>query len=191
MEKLGHCPLMPFFHSLTFILRTLASDASSKLDIFRHNGDSLGVDRAEIGILEEPHEVGFRGFLEGEHGRTLEAEIGLEVLRNLTHEALEGELSDEELRALLVLPDLTQGHSAGAEAMGLLDAACGGGGFAGGLGGQLLARSLSACRLASCLLGPGHGDGDGLDRKKLISTEGRRRFSVCEGQRRAAGSRRN
>ena len=139
----------------------LSPDTTSKLDILGHDGNSLGVDGTEIGILEEPHEVGFGGFLQSEHSRALEAEIRLEVLCDLTHEALEGELSDEELRALLILPDLSQGHSAWAEAMGLLHAACSRGGFTSGLCGQLLAGSLSACRLASCLLGPSHGDGDG------------------------------
>ena len=157
MEKLGHCPLMPFFHSLTFILRTLASDASSKLDIFRHNGDSLGMDCAKIGVLKEADEVSLRSFLEGQDRRALETEVGLEVLSDLSDEALEGELTDEELRALLVLPDLTQGHSAGAEAMGFLDAACGGGGFPSGLGGQLLAGGLTSRRFPCSLLGPSHG----------------------------------
>ena len=117
------------------------------------------MDGAQVSILKETNKVSFGSLLEGKNGRALEAKIGLEVLRNLTHEALEGELSDEELRALLILPDLTQGYSAGAEAMGLLDAACGGGGLTGGLGGQLLAGGLSTSGLASCLLGPSHGDG--------------------------------
>ena len=121
---------------------------------------------AEIGVFEEAHQVGFRGFLKSKHSRALEAEIGLEVLSDLSDEALEGELTDEELRALLVLPDLTQGHSSGAEAMGLLDAACSRSGFASGFCCKLLAGSLPTSGLASCLLGPSHGDGlNGLNRE--------------------------
>lgn len=40
--------------------------------------------------------------------------------------------------------------------MGLLDTASGRGGFAGGLGGELLAGSLASGRLAGGLLGAGH-----------------------------------
>jgi len=46
-------------------------------------------------------------------------------------EALEGELADEELGGLLVLADLAERNRARAEAVGLLDAAGGGGGLAG------------------------------------------------------------
>jgi hypothetical protein len=37
---------------------------------------------------------------------THQPEVSLEVLSNLTDKALEGELADEELSALLVFPDL-------------------------------------------------------------------------------------
>jgi hypothetical protein len=62
--------------------------------------------------------------LEGADGGTLEAEIGLEVLSNLTDETLERQLADQELRRLLVATDLTESHGTGAVTMGLLDASC-------------------------------------------------------------------
>ena len=43
----------------------------------------------------------------------LEAEIDLEVLRDLTNQTLERKLADEELGVLLVLSDLTKSDSAG------------------------------------------------------------------------------
>ena len=60
------------------------------------------MDRAEVGILEETDEVGLGGLLEGKDGRSLEAEVGLEVLRDLADQALERELADKKLRRLLV-----------------------------------------------------------------------------------------
>jgi hypothetical protein len=36
------------------------------LDVLWHDGDSLGVDGAEVGVFEETNEVGLGGFLEGE-----------------------------------------------------------------------------------------------------------------------------
>ena len=41
------------------------------------------VDGAEVGVLEEPHEVGLRRLLQREDGGGLEAEVRLEVLRDL------------------------------------------------------------------------------------------------------------
>ena len=97
--------------------------------------------------------------LESSDGGGLEPEVGLEVLGNLPDETLEGELPDEELGGLLVPPDLTEGHGAGAVPVGLLDAAGGRGGLASGLGGQLLPGGLASSGLTGGLLGTGHFDG--------------------------------
>ena len=78
-------------------------------------------------------EVGLCGLLQGEDGSALEAEISLEVLGNLAHQALEGQLADQELGALLVAADLAEGDGAGPGAVGFLDAARGRGALAGGL----------------------------------------------------------
>jgi hypothetical protein len=47
------------------------------------------VNGAEIGVLEERDEVGFDGLLESTDGGGLEAEVGLEVLCDLTNKTLE------------------------------------------------------------------------------------------------------
>ena len=119
-------------------LRALATDAAGQLDVLGHDGDALGVDGAQVGVLKEANQVGLRGLLEGQHGRALEAEVSLELLGNLADQALEGELADEQLRGLLVPADLTESHSPGPVPVGLLHAPSGRGGLAGGLGGQLL-----------------------------------------------------
>jgi hypothetical protein len=118
-------------------LRALAADAARQLDVLGHDGDALGVDGAQVGVLEEADQVGLRGLLQREHSRALEAQVRLELLRNLTHEALEGQLADEQLRRLLVAPDLAQRDRARAVAVRLLDAARRGRALARGLGGQL------------------------------------------------------
>ena len=84
---------------------------SSKLDVLGHDGDALRVDRAEVGVFEEADEVGLGSFLEGENRRALEpkwfSDQGLEVLGDLTGEALGRELvADEELGGLLVPADV-------------------------------------------------------------------------------------
>ncbi|KAK6728828.1 hypothetical protein RB195_006095 [Necator americanus] len=118
---------------------TLSTDTASKLDVLGHDGDTLGVDGAQVGVLEETDEVSLGGLLESHHGGRLEAKVGLEVLGDLTDEALEGQLADEQLGRLLVATDLTKGDSSWAVAMRLLHSSCGWGRLAGGLGGQLLA----------------------------------------------------
>ena len=40
-------------------LRSLSSDSSGQLDVFRHDGYSSGVDGTEVGVLEQPHQVCF------------------------------------------------------------------------------------------------------------------------------------
>ena len=81
-------------------LRALTADAAGEVDVLGHDGDALGVDRAQVGVLEEPDKVGLGRLLQGHDGGALEAEVGLEVLGDLADEALEGELPDEELGGL-------------------------------------------------------------------------------------------
>jgi len=137
--------------------RSLAADSAGKLEVLGHDGDSLGVDGAEVGVLEQADEVSLGGLLEGEHGRRLEAEVVLELRSDLADESLEGELSDEELGALLEAADLAEGDGAGSEAVGLLDATSGGGGsLLGLLGSDVLAGGLATGVLSSGLLGSCH-----------------------------------
>ena len=137
-------------------LRALATDAAGELDVLRHDGHSLGVDCSQVGVLEEAYKVSLSGLLKGKDGRSLEAEIGLEVLGNLTDKALEWQLADEKLSGLLVTSDLTESDSSRSVSVGLLDTSGGRSGFAGSLGGELLARSLTSSGLTCGLLGTGH-----------------------------------
>ena len=89
-------------------LRALATEAAGQLDVLGLDGDTLGVDGTQVGVLEERDEVGLNGLLESTDGGGLEAEVGLEVLGDLTDQTLEGELADQELSGLLVATDLTQ-----------------------------------------------------------------------------------
>ncbi len=104
------------------ILSTFSPDATSQLDVLRHDGHALGVDGAEVGVLEETDEVGLGSLLKGHDGGGLEPQVGLEVLGDLTDQTLEGELADEEFGRLLVTPDLTEGDGARTITVGLLDA---------------------------------------------------------------------
>ena len=96
-------------------LRALAADAARELDVLGHDGDTLGVDGAQVGVFEEADEVRLGRFLKRENSVRLEAEVGLEVLGDLADEALERELADEELGGLLVLSVRGQSRKGGRE----------------------------------------------------------------------------
>ena len=114
------------------------------------------MDGAQVGVLEKTNEVSLGSLLEGKNGGSLEAEVALEILGDLTNKALEGELADEQVGGLLVTTDLTESDGSGAVTVGLLDTSGGGGGFTSGLGGELLAGSLSSGGFTCGLLGTSH-----------------------------------
>lgn len=88
-------------------LGALSANATSKLNVLGHDSDALGMDGAEVGVLEETDEIGLGSLLESKNGRRLETEIVLEVLGDLTYKTLEWKLADKQLGALLELADLT------------------------------------------------------------------------------------
>ena len=87
-------------------LGTLSTDSTSQLDVFRHDGNPLGMDGTEIGVLKETDEVSLTGLLQSHDSGALEPQVSLEVLGNLPDQMLEGQLSDKKLCRLLVPPDL-------------------------------------------------------------------------------------
>ena len=137
-------------------LGSLPADAPGQLYVFGHDGDPLGVDGAQVGVLEQADQVGLAGLLQSHDGGALEAQVGLEVLSDLPDQALEGQLADQQLGGLLVAADLAESHGPGPVAVRLLHSAGGRGALPGGLGGQLLPGSLSSGGLTGGLLGSGH-----------------------------------
>jgi hypothetical protein len=107
-------------------LTALTTEAAGELDVLALDGDALGVDGAEVGVLEEGDEVGLNGLLESTDGGGLEAEVRLEVLGDLTDKALERQLADEKLGGLLVAANLTESDGTGLVAVRLLDTSCDG-----------------------------------------------------------------
>ncbi len=137
-------------------LSTLSTDPAGKLDVLGHDSDTLGVDGTQVGVLKETNQVSLRSLLQGHDSRALESQVSLEVLGDFPHQTLEGELSDEELSALLVPPDLSESHGSRPVPVGLLDSSSGWGALTGSLGGQLFPGSLSSSGLTGSLLGSCH-----------------------------------
>jgi hypothetical protein len=80
-------------------LSAFTSNTTSQLDVLGHDGDSLGVDGAQVGIFEESHQVSFAGFLQGHNSGALETLVSLEVLSDLTDQTLERQFADQQLIA--------------------------------------------------------------------------------------------
>ena len=139
-------------------LSSLSSDSSGQLDVLGHDGDSLGVDGAQVGVLKQTNKVSLTCLLESHDSRGLESQVSLEVLGNFSHQTLEGKLSDEELSRLLVSSDLSESNSSWPVSVGFLDSSSGWSRFSCSLGGQLLSWSLSSSRFSCSLLGTSHGD---------------------------------
>jgi len=155
-------------------LVAVATDAAGEDHVAGLDGDALGVEAEKVGVLEEGDEVGLGSLLEGHDGGGLEAEVVLELVGNLTNQALEGELADEKLGGALESLDLAEGDGAGAVAVSLLDGADRGGSLASSLAAESsLAGELATLGLVSSMLGASHclskrmGEAMGRDTKHV------------------------
>lgn len=65
-----------------FILCTLASDSPGQLNVFGHDGDPLGMDGTQVGVLKQANKVCLTGFLYGErkaHNQNLLASVHINL----------------------------------------------------------------------------------------------------------------
>jgi hypothetical protein len=77
-----------------------SSDPSPQMDVLRHDDHLLSMDGTEVGVLEEPQQVGLTGLLQGRDSKALEPEISLEILGNLPDQTLERQLANEQSGSL-------------------------------------------------------------------------------------------
>ena len=101
-------------------LAALATETERELHVLGLDGHAAGVDRAQVGVRQQRDDVRLGGLLDRLHGAALEAKSVLLCSRELAHQALEGRLLDQQLRAALELADLTQGDGAWAPAVSAL-----------------------------------------------------------------------
>lgn len=62
-----------------------------------HDGNSLGVDGAQIGVFEESDEVCLGSLLKSEHSLGLESDVILDLSGEVFNDSLEWQLPDEEV----------------------------------------------------------------------------------------------
>lgn len=137
-------------------LSTFSTDTTSQLDVFGHDGDTLGVDGAQVGVFEKSDQVSLASLLEGHDSRALEPQVGLEILGDFTDETLEWEFPDEELGALLVPTDFSESYCSGPVPVGFLYSSGGWCTLTSGFGSQLFTWSLSSSGFTGSLLCTSH-----------------------------------
>ena len=49
------------------VLGPLTTNAASQLDVLGHDGDTLGMDGTQVGVLEQANQVGLSCLLQGKH----------------------------------------------------------------------------------------------------------------------------
>jgi len=137
-------------------LGPFAPDSSGKLNILRHNGDSLSMNCTEVSVFKESNQISLSSFLKSRDSTALESQICFEVLRDLSNQSLKRKLSNQKLCTFLILPDFPKSNSSWSEPVGLLHTAGCRSRLSSSLRCQLLPGSLAACRFTGCLLSTGH-----------------------------------
>ena len=137
---------------------SLSSDSSGELHVLWHDGNSLGVDGAQVGVLEKTNHVGLGSLLEGKDGRGLESEVRLEVRGDFSNESLEWEFSNEELSRFLESSDFSEGNSSWSESVGSLDTSWSWSFTLGLLVSNVLSWLFSTGHFSSGMLGSCHCD---------------------------------
>lgn len=135
-----------------YFLSTLSADTASQLDILGHDGDTLGVDGAQVGVLEKSNQVSFASLLQSHNSWALEPQVGLEILGDFTDETLEGEFPDEEFSALLVPTDFSESYCSWPVPVRFLNTSGSWGTLTSGLGGQLFTWGLASSGFTGGLL---------------------------------------
>ena len=87
--------------SVSCDLSSLSTDPPGELDVLGHDGDSLGMDGAQVGVLKQTNKVSLASLLEGHDSRGLESEVSLEVLSDLPDQTLERKLQERRERVSL------------------------------------------------------------------------------------------
>lgn len=131
-------------HGVTVVVVVITSNSSSQVHVLLHHSYSVGVDGAQVGVLEDAHQVGLRALLKGLHGVRGESQVVVNTVADGLDESLEWSSRQQEVGGLLVSLNFSQGHGSWSEpdlllvTLGLLDAFGGSSGLLVHLGSSLL-----------------------------------------------------
>jgi len=91
----------------------VTTDATSKVHVLLLDGDALGVNCTQVGVLEETDDVGLRCLLQGLESLRLEPQRVIHRGGDATDETLERSTREQQRDRLLVLLDFAKSDSAG------------------------------------------------------------------------------
>jgi histone H3 len=98
--------LIPLLHDHP--LRPFTTNASGQLNVLGHDGNTLGVNGAQVCILKHTNKVSLQSLLEGKYSCASETQVTAEILSNLLYQTLEWRLANQKVSRLLVFPDLSK-----------------------------------------------------------------------------------
>ena len=102
--------------SITEVSILVASDAPGKVHVLLLHSHALGVDGAQVRVLEQTDNVGLRSLLESLKSLGLESELVVHVHSDTSDQSLEASSGQEHIGGLLVALDLPKGDRARLEA---------------------------------------------------------------------------
>jgi len=133
VDALWHNP----YRTFRPCLGTFAANTTGKLDVFRHDGNTLGMNGTQVCVFKQSDQVRFRCLLQRKHRRRLKPQVGLEILGDFANKTLEWGLTNKEVSTLLVFADFAESNSAWTISVRLLHSSSSRGRLAGSLGSQL------------------------------------------------------
>lgn len=102
--------------SVDEVLMSVTSDPSRKVHVLLHHCHSVGVEAAQIRVLEQSNDVGLGSLLQRDQSLRLEAELVVDARADGANELLEGSPRNQIRNISLVLPDLSERNCARLEA---------------------------------------------------------------------------
>ena len=97
-----------------YYLSALATNTACQLHVLGHDGNTLGMNGAQVRVFKHSNKVCFGSLLKGKDGSALETKFScilahhFRILSDLTNQALERSLANQKVRRLLVFPNLSQ-----------------------------------------------------------------------------------
>ena len=114
------------------------------------------MDSTPVGVFKKANQTGFTCLVQSTNSCTLEAQVCFEVLRNSSHQPLEGKFANQKFSGLLLTSNFTKCHRTRPVTARFLLPSSRGRTLASGFGSQLLPWCFTTGQLVGSLLCTSH-----------------------------------